>query len=153
MLTELAPRRQKVRGFRSPKPGHERKQLADLCLRRGRVILSVIRHAPRPGVKQARGLALSLIALATVAGTADAACTNNAPANGETVTCSGANTTGVIAPATTPTRSTAISRRRAAAARVSASAMAIRSPLVLPAASSRGPATHPMQSADSARAM
>lgn len=46
-------------------------------------------------------LSLSLLALAAVDGTAEAACSNTAPVNGETVTCSGANTTGVIAPAST----------------------------------------------------
>lgn len=63
--------------------------------------MSFVARSPRPGVRQAARLSLSLLALAAVGGTSQAACSNTAPANGETVTCSGANTTGVIAPAST----------------------------------------------------
>ncbi|MFZ5677944.1 MAG: autotransporter outer membrane beta-barrel domain-containing protein [Pseudomonadota bacterium] len=62
--------------------------------------MSVVLGSPSSGVKQAACLSLALFALVG-GGTAQAACGNTAPANGETVTCSGANTAGVIAPAST----------------------------------------------------
>lgn len=73
------------------------KQLARVA-RPGEGYLSVyVRSAPR-GVTRFLFL---LVALAAVTDAADAACTSTAPANGETVTCTGANTIGVIAPAST----------------------------------------------------
>jgi outer membrane autotransporter protein len=50
------------------------------------------------GVSRAVLLTISLLALA---GTAQAVCTSTAPASNTTVTCTGASTTGVIAPAST----------------------------------------------------
>lgn len=52
-------------------------------------------------VRKAALLSISLPAFVAAAGAAEAACSNNAPASNTTVTCSGANTTGVIAPAST----------------------------------------------------
>lgn len=46
-------------------------------------------------------LSISSLALAAIGGGAQAACTSTAPASNTIVTCSGANTTGVIAPAST----------------------------------------------------
>lgn len=46
-------------------------------------------------------LSISTLTLAAIGGTAQAACTSTAPASNTSVTCSGANTTGVIAPAST----------------------------------------------------